>query len=422
MTVQTSGPGTKGILHFVRRIDIWLRNFPLLTVQRARFYSGVLLLAYLAAAVAQFAQAHGLIFNRGIAVGGDFVNIYAASIAVLKGQAASVYEIHRHFLRQFAVMGHKNFGFLVFEYPPVYLLMVMPLSKLPFVASWVVFETVTLAAYVFVLRQIARAPLGLWLAITFPAVLINFKCGQNGFLTTALMGGGLLLLDKWPLVAGFLFGLMVYKPQFAVLVPLALIVARQWRALAASAISAALFVAASLAVFGTPVWRAFFASISYTQKTILERGAINFRTLQSAFGAIRMWGGSVDAAYLLQAMVAIFAAAAVVWIWRARLPFAIKGATLAAGSLMVSPYVLQYDLVLLALPIAWLAMEVFEKGALPYEVTILTVAWSLPWLTLPLGDNFRIPMAPIVMITLMTAILRRASLSLSTSRNWAAAG
>ena len=163
-----------------------------------------------------------------------------------------------------------------FTDPPMYLLIVLPLSMLPFIASWVVFETVTLAGYLVVLRRIAPIPLGLWLAITFPAVIINFMCGQNGFLTTALIGGGLLLLDRWPLLAGFVFGLMAYKPHFAILIPLALIVARRWRAFIATAISTILFAAVSLAVFGTPAWRAFIGSIAFTQKIVLERGAERF--------------------------------------------------------------------------------------------------------------------------------------------------
>jgi alpha-1,2-mannosyltransferase len=283
-----SGSGAN--LRFVRPINIWLREFPLLTAERAKFFSGLLLLACTVGFLARLAQSHGLMVNSGHPIGGDFVDIYAASIAVLKGQAASVYDVHRHYLRQLAVLRSKDCGVLAFEYPPVYLLMVMPLSKLPFVLSWVVFETLTFLAYLFVLRRIARAPLGLWLAATFPAVINNFMCGQNGFLTTALMGAGLLFLEEYPLVAGVLFGLMIYKPQFAVLVPVALIVSRQWRALVASAVSAALFSAASLAVLGAPVWHAFMGSISYTQKTILERGAINYPTLQTAFGAIKMWG------------------------------------------------------------------------------------------------------------------------------------
>ena len=393
----------------LRLREIWLRDFSWLTARRVKFYSGVLLLAYLAAAIGQLFHAHHLIFESGAGVGGDFVNLYAASIAALKGDPASVYDIHRQHLQEVAVMAGRDSGVLGFHYPPMFLLIVLPLSMLPFVASWVVFEAVTLAGYLAVLRRIAPVPLGLWLAITFPAVIINFMCGQNGFLTTALIGGGLLLLDRRPLLAGLLFGLMAYKPQFAILIPLALIVARRWRALIATAISAILFAAASLAVFGAPTWRAFAGSIAFTQKIVLERGAIDFSTLQTIFGAIRMWGGSVNVAYAFQAVVAIYAASAVVWVWRAGRPFALKGATLAVGSLMVSPYVLQYDLVLLALPIAWLAMEGFEKGFLPYEKAVLSVAWIVPRVSLPISQSAKIPIAPIVIIALMTAILRRAS-------------
>jgi hypothetical protein len=290
----------------------------------------------------------------------------------------------------------------------MFLLIVLPLSMLPFVTSWVVFETVTLAGYLAVLRRIAPIPIGMWLAITFPGVIINFMCGQNGFLTAALMGGGLLMLERRPLLAGFLFGLMAYKPQYAILIPLALLVARQWRALIATAISATLFAALSLAVFGESTWRAFEASIPFTQKIVLERGAINFTTLQSIFGAVRMWGGSVDVAYLFQVVVAIYAAVAVVLVWQSSRPFALKAATLAVGSLMVSPYVLQYDLVLLALPIAWLAMEGFKTGFLPYEKAVLSIAWLLPRITLPFSQTAKIPIGPIVIIALMTVVLRRA--------------
>ena len=304
-------------------------------------------------------------------------------------------------------MGGKNFGVLVFSYPPTYLLMVLPLSMLPFVASWVVFESVTLAGYLVVLGRIAPITLGYWLAITFPGVIINFMCGQNGFLTTTLIGGGLLLLDRWPFIAGFLFGLMAYKPHLAILVPLALIVAREWRTLIATIISAILFSLASLVLFGPSTWLAFFGNLAITQKIILNQGGLNFSALQSIFGGVRLWGGSVELAYMCQAVVAILAAAAVVWVWRSDRSFAIKAATLAVGCLMVSPYLLQYDLVMIALPTAWLAMECFERGFLPYEKIVLVASWILPRIAMPVTVITKIPIAPIVIIALMAAILRR---------------
>jgi alpha-1,2-mannosyltransferase len=392
---------------FAQRFNIWIRDFSWLTPQRAIFYSGLLLLAYSAATFAQLHDSHHLVFASGRSVGGDFVNPYAASISALRGDPAAVYDVHRQHLLETAITGGTDTGVLGFHYPPTFLLIVLPLAMLPYLTSWVVFEAVTLIGYLAVLRSIVPTRIGLWLAITFPAVLINFTCGQNGFLTTALIGGGLLLLDRWPLAAGIMFGLMSYKPQFAILIPLALIVARQWRALTASVVTATSFAAIALAVFGAPTWMAFIGSTTFTRKVVLEQGAINFTVLQSLFGALRMWGAGVGAAYLFQAAIAMYATAAVIWVWRGSHPFALKAATLAIGSLMISPYVLQYDLMLLALPIAWLAMECFQHGFLPYEKIVLLIAWLLPRVSLPLSQNARIPIAPMVMILLMTTILIR---------------
>ena len=112
-TMTTPTPASGGRLGFARRFASWLRDFPWLTARRVAFYSGVLLLAYLAAAIAQLLRSHHMIFQSGANVGGDFVVPYAASIAALKGDAASVYDIHRLYLQEAAVMGAKDFGDLL---------------------------------------------------------------------------------------------------------------------------------------------------------------------------------------------------------------------------------------------------------------------------------------------------------------------
>ena len=60
------------------------------------------------------------------------------------------------------------------------------------------------------------------LALAFPAVFVNLGHGHNGFLTAALIGFALLWLDRRPVVAGILFGLLAYKPQFGLMIPLVL--------------------------------------------------------------------------------------------------------------------------------------------------------------------------------------------------------
>src|SRR5262249_23021201 len=151
----------------------------------------------------------------------------------------------------------------------------------------------TLALYLISIRAIVAdhlAPRGpgkewMWflLAIGFPALLINVGHGQNGFLTAALMGGGLVLLERQPVAAGVLFGLMAYKPQFACLTPLVLLVSGRWRALASSAVTVAVLIGATILAFGPSVWTAFFDTAHLSRTIILEQGATGWEKIQSVF-------------------------------------------------------------------------------------------------------------------------------------------
>ena len=79
----------------------------------------------------------------------------------------------------------------------------------------------------------------LLLALATPAVFVNAVGGQNGTWTAALFGGGLGLLDRRPIIAGSLLGLLIYKPQLGILIPIALLAGRRWQALAAAAATGA---------------------------------------------------------------------------------------------------------------------------------------------------------------------------------------
>ena len=129
---------------------------------------------------------------------------------------------------------------------------------MPFGLSYVGWIMLTFAPYAAVVRGLVGRPIGWWLALAFPALFYNFVIGQNGCLTAALLGGALLFIPTRPVLAGICLGLLTYKPQYGPLFPLVLIATAQWRVIFAAAATTLAIAAASLVVFGTNTWLAFF--------------------------------------------------------------------------------------------------------------------------------------------------------------------
>src|SRR5262249_22159756 len=147
-------------------------------------------------------------------------------------------------------------------YPPLLLLAVTPLALLPYPIALVVWQGASFALYLAViaaiLRRIRHADITvarLWLrcAIAFPAVFINLGHGQNGFLTAGLFGAALVALPQRPLLSGVLFGLLAYKPQFGLLIPVALLAAGQWRTVLAAGITVLALAGAAAIAFGADI-------------------------------------------------------------------------------------------------------------------------------------------------------------------------
>ena len=241
----------------------------------------------------------------------------------------------------------------------------------------------------FCLRGIVGERSGIFLAAAFPAVLANFMAGQNGFLSAALFGGALLMLIERPILAGVLLGLLTYKPHLGLLFPIVLAASGHWRAFITAGIVAALMAIASWGAFGTETWTAFFHSIGHTSQAFLSDGWADFAKLQTAFGLVRTLGGSETWAWSVQGALALCVAAAVTALWRSAADYEIKAAALGAGALLATPYLYTYDLVVLAVPLAFLWRLARAGGFLPYELATVAPACLLvlifPLVTAPVG-------------------------------------
>lgn len=355
------------------------------------------------------ATSHGGLDLNGKPLGTDFASFWtAAKITVFQG-AGAVYDPVIHHGAQKAQFG-PDVVWAAFFYPPTFLLICLPLAALPYLAAWLAWLAVTGYAYVRVAMALAGREVGLLAVLAFPALLSNVGHGQNGLLSAALLGGGFLLLDRRPIVAGVLFGLLTYKPHLAMLVPVTLLVTWRWRTLIASGVTAIGFAGLSWVVLGDAAWRGFFATSALARAT-LEQGLVGHAKMQSTFAAMQLSGASLPAAWLAQLVMSVLALGALVYALVKLRPRGAKGALTVTATLLASPFLLDYDLAVLIVPMAWLLRQGIERGFLPWERILLLAVFVLPAISRTVATSLEVPLAPLVLSYLFAACLRRVLLA-----------
>ena len=389
---------------------IWqgLRSGDWLTDARMRGYSLILLAICTLALVGWIAASDGLIDRNSKPIGTDFSNVYAAGTLIWQGRPAEAYEPARQHAAEKAVFGGREVPFYGWLYPPFFFVVAFLVASLPYAWGLAIWLAASFAAYLAAMRAIAPRPETLLIAAAFPAVFINIGHGQNGFLTAALLGGALHWLDRRPWLAGVLIGLLAYKPQFGVLIPVALLAGGRWNTIGAAAATVAALVAVSFVTLGGGVWHAFADSMTFTQTVVLEPGGIGWEKIQSAFSAMRMWGAGVRTAYAIQIALALMLAASLAWLWQSNALFELKASALATASLLATPYVLDYDLVVLAVAIVFFVRHGMNRGFHDYEISLLAAAWVMPLLSRAIAGVTGIPLGLLALLALYVIIVQRA--------------
>jgi alpha-1,2-mannosyltransferase len=427
-----------------------LRNGDWLTAERIRLVAVAVLFASVAGMLFLVLTANGVIDRQGRPLGTDFSNVYAAGTYVLDGKPAAPFDPPRQYARERAIFGSAT-QFYGWHYPPFFLFIAAALALLPYGLALAVWQAASLGLYLLTVRAILSPSLrgargtsadktaelrgraqkaGRWpgwlsmpdsrdgtagmtvdwllLALAFPAVLVNVGHGQNGFLTAALLGAGLVLLDRRPLLAGILIGLLAYKPQYGLMIPLVLAVSARWRSFAAAAVTVAVLTLATLLVFGPQVWHAFLASTEFTRTVVLEQGNTGWPKIQSVFSWARMWGASVAIAYALQGTLVVALGAALVWLWRSSASYPLKAAALCLATILATPYSLDYDMMVLAPAIAFVVADGVSRGFGPWQKTALAALWLVPLVARSVAQASMIPLGVPAMLAMFALVLRRA--------------
>jgi arabinofuranan 3-O-arabinosyltransferase len=313
----------------------------------------------------------------GLGIPTDFINVWAAGRLVLDGVPAQAYDWDIQKQVEVAKLGRDFVGYFAWHYPPPFLFVASLLAQLPYSVAYLGWAFVTALPYLVAVRAIVGHNFGFMLAIAMPMAFINALVGQNGFLTAALIGGTLYLIPIRPILAGICLGLLTYKPQYGLLFPIVLIAAGHWRVFISAAVTAVVVALASALAFGIESWLAFFHWMPRFSQAFLTEGKATWWKLQSIFSLVRYFGGSEPLGWAFQWVLTASVAVVLALMWRSRIPYTLKAAALAAGTLLTTPYLFMYDMMVLAMPIAFLVRMGLKTGFRPYELSTLGVVAAL---------------------------------------------
>ena len=319
---------------------------------------------------------NGLTNGLGRPFGDDFINYWSGAWLTWHGRIADVYNFEVFHLFERALSG-PDLLYYHYGYPPVLLLLSAPLALVPYIPGLALWLISSWYAFYRALR-LAAPDMALLLSLAVPALFVNALGGQNGAWSAAFLGGGLMLLDRRPIVAGVLFGLLVYKPHLGLLLPLALLAGRRWTAFASATVTVIALVGASLVLFGRAPWLAYADNLAVLKHFILEDGTGVWHRMMSVFVMMRHFGFSVDASYIAQAVSAVIAAVVVARSWWRDDPMEIRYGLLVLGTCLVTPYLQDYDLVVGAFVVVWL-LALQRQSVISRAVAQLAMAAILLW-------------------------------------------
>ncbi len=343
--------------------------------------------------------------SRDQMIGRDFASFWVASELALTGRIAEIFDT-RLFHEALREITGQEIKLNPFPYPPHGLLFFLPLALLPYSWSFAVWMTGLWLIYAHVA---ARGGVNGYYALALlvaPSTVVTVAMGQNGFLSAILFVGAMNLLRRSPLWAGVLFGLLTFKPQLGLLIPVALLAGCHWRALAGASVTAGVLLGASWIVLGTETWELYFSTTAPFQRLVMEQGVGAFmQMVPSPFMAARLLDFGVPLAYAVQAVSLAAAVIGVAWAFRRRVEEPLLAATILIGTFLATPYVFNYDMTLLSVAVIYLAQRGLDRGFMLGEREILGIAWLLPVLIMFLHAVY--PIAPFVIAILFAMTLWR---------------
>jgi alpha-1,2-mannosyltransferase len=294
---------------------------------------------------------HDFLLTRGMVIDGmdlwgrDFVNVWTGGHLVREGHVSTLFDVRAYQAYQqqlFGPIGKHNYS-----YPPVTYPIAALFSLLPYWLALIAWQVAGIAFFIWAARPWwPKSVSPAWLAALTPAALLNLWAGHYGFLV-----GGLFLLGwrqverKRSVLAGICFGLMLVKPHLAVMIPVALAIRKEWRAIASAAATTIVLICVTAALYGRRPWSEFLFGTSLVQAGLIAPHGSFFGFMStSPATAVLQTFGAWPLAVVTQTAFAGLALAIVVRAGLGRAPVQPYALLVATATFLLLPYAFNYDM------------------------------------------------------------------------------
>jgi len=376
-------------------MNLWSNFAALLTPRRLRAQALVLALCLWGICALDFATP-GPFDHAGNIKFQDFLPFYISARLLAQGRSHQLFNQQIAFDQMHAILRESGDDRptrvrLASVYGPQVGLCFVPLSRLSFPTAarlWIALSVILYFACIYLLLRISPRirdhSAFIWLAaIAYPPLFHFFVRGQlSVLLLTCFTASALALHAKRNFLAGFALGILVFKPQFLVAIPIVLLLAGSWRALSGLILSAAVQLSLTWAIFGTSVMRAYFETLLHMSRWIetAEPGLarIQMHSLRSFWSLLLPWPKVALILYLMTSIVAILLAASA---FKKSSNPALRFSALTLAAVLVNPHLFIYDL-LVFIPVFllladWALQEADPQLQSTFRV-LLYLAFVLP--------------------------------------------
>jgi hypothetical protein len=292
----------------------------------------------------------------------------------------------------------------VYPYAPTGLMLFRPFGLLPFWPALVAWGLAGVTAVSFAFRPIVPSRAIALGFITCAGIDVLVQ-GQTSLFIGALVVAGVSARDpRWR--GGFMATAAVIKPQAVLAAPIAMIAARDWRAIAWAIVTACGLFMLSLLIFGPETWMRWASEIPRFQAWVVSHGIDRLDV--GLYGLVTSSGlpGWTFVAGIPLGLVTSWLA------FRREVPLLDRYAAFAVSSVLMSPYTLRYDLsglnfVCLAMlldrrrsPLTWLAAALIVSSVFA-SLGIILLAVTQSWTAFKLPA--RLPSAQAAFSTFRTS-------------------